>query len=797
MAAMPPAIGHDAPRAYLRIPVAALPLCVPVLLMLVWHLQDHRWPNDDAANFATTAVQIADRFHTGGLLPGLQALIDVRGWRPIVFPTLLVPYLLAFHGNVPLAVGGLLWTLYAVLTVYAYRLSRLFLPPVRAAIAAWVVSTSPIIAQFTTIFFSELSWVCFALAWAYHLLASRDFRRAGHSALAGVFLGLMVATRPAESVAMAGIPIAYFLIRALRRRTIGWTDVLLASALAVVSGGLLVASLYGARVSRAGIWLASGLAAAGCLIVVLRRRPALSVAHVSFWTYFWIVSVVWWAGFVSQLYDWAYATSFGHMAKVTAPPRHAHVLTALAELIDDYGTLQFWGLIGLASAALLMSAGFWRAAAAAPASMGERDGEWPSTPLVIVALGSLLPILLLYWLSSTGDPRRAMVGMTLLVLMLSIVAMRSVGPLAKYVVGLVCVVPLLQTWQLLPACLDLPLSQRTLHACCGQGPGLPLRSQDGNEVMADALTHAVPKGSRVAVYTLALFSTSDRIYEPAGLALCLAARHAAVTVGYSWDEGAYAAVVERLGKDGYEFVLLDTWDSLDVRQSHMPYVHFASALLDSLPRGDEARPGLVRLESFTVLGRTQVLFGITVGAAAQAATPEAMWAGENIAAAWRGARAVTTSDQSAFDAASLNDDSPAAWGSAEGLDDTYAGVLLPEPQAVHFMRLVLFATSGGLHLRDVSVAVSDVEAPAGPQWRLVRARIQEQKAFAEKFTVPPLSDGVAIVIEIDPRDPNAGPHRLWGIACLSGSRGYTRNYLKAGTGVYLRELQLRVGAVRK
>ena len=57
--------------------------------------------------------------------------------------------------------------------------------------------------------------------------------------------------------------------------------------------------------------------------------------------------------------------------------------------------------------------------------------------------------------------------------------------------------------------------------------------------------------------------------------------------------------------------------------------------------------------------------------------------------------------------------------------------------------------------------------------------------------MPPQPDNSAVDVEIDPHDRNAGPHRIWGIACFSSSRGYRRNYLPVSSGVYVRELQMR------
>jgi hypothetical protein len=791
------------------IAAVVLPLFLPIILLLIWHLQNHRWPNDDAANYVTTAYHIFERFQNQGVYQGLLALHDVRGWRPTALPTLLVPYLLIFRGNIPLAVGGALWTLYCLMTLYAYKLCRLFLLPGRAVISAAVVATSPVLMLFATVFFAELAWVCFAIAWTYHLLCSKEFRSIFHSSLAGTFWGLMVLTRPAESIAIAAIPVSYFLIQAVRHRAIRWSDLVLASSVVTVSGGLLGASLYFAPITTLQIWLATGVTVTLCLMIAFRRRNLFSLAHLLFWTCFCSVIAFWWAGFVRQLYEWAYATSFGQAAKLLTPERYTHFLTALVELVGFYGAVQIWWLIGVALVALGIPIVFReRTSITSPRTddsmtstrmnsnlTSGRDNEnaYPIKHLALMAVGTLLPILGLYWLSSTGEPRRAMVGMTLVLLALSIAALSPAGPVTKLRVVFVSMVPLLQIWHVLPAFVDLPTSGRASAICCGPSLPAPFSGQDGNVLMADMLARKLPKNSLVAVYTLALSSPPNRVYEPAALQLALATRKTPLAVGYVWDEGSYDVVIGRLAQLGHRYLLVDSWDDQTVRQSNEPHVLFTARLLDAFRHNGNNPPGLRLVDSFTVSGRRQLLFEITVTGLVPNDTAEnaLSWLEENIASARHGARAVTTNHQNAFDDYFLNDDSPQAWGSAEGQDDVFAGIVLSKPQMVRTVRIVVFSPGGRAHLRDLSIVATDAENFQAANWRVVRSRIQGQRFFSEKITVPALPDNTAITVEVDSSDPNAGRHRLWGVACLSSSRGYARNYVPVGAGVYIRELQMK------
>src|ERR1035441_9659515 len=149
-----------------------------------------------------------------------------------------------------------------------------------------------------------------------------------------------------------------------------------------------------------------------------------------------------------------------------------------------------------------------------------------------------------------------------------------------------------------------------------------------------------------------------------------------------------------------------------------------------------------------------------------------------------------SSVQSGFKIADLTDGTPAPWGSTESPEDTYAGLEFPDARAVRVVRITAFSPGDRPHLRDISVVTADAVS-SKTAWRGVRSRIQGRPTFSTKVTVPPVADQAVVVLEVAPADPGAGPHKVWGIACFSLSLGYIRNYLPAGNGIYLRELQMQ------
>ena len=169
---------------------------------------------------------------------------------------------------------------------------------------------------------------------------------------------------------------------------------------------------------------------------------------------------------------------------------------------------------------------------------------------------------------------------------------------------------------------------------------------------------------------------------------------------------------------------------------------------------------------------------------------------ENLAAATHGSVAIASSSAGgSFEPKNLNDGTAEAWGSAEVNADTWAAIVLPAPQAIHEYRIKLFSPNQPprAHLRDIRVVVADSPQSEGPSWRVVRSRLPGSRTFSEKITIPPGAEGETIRIEVDTSDSNYGPHKIWGIACFSATRGDVRNYLTpgAGFGIYVRELQMK------
>jgi hypothetical protein len=307
---------------------------------------------------------------------------------------------------------------------------------------------------------------------------------------------------------------------------------------------------------------------------------------------------------------------------------------------------------------------------------------------------------------------------------------------------------------------------------------VPRHAPDENVEAARILAGYVPQGNTVAVYTLALFSPQDRVYEPNALRVALLQGEYGVSAGYFWDMELYDKTIARMEQDGIKYLLLDSFSTVNSSGEREPYAHFITDLFHRLQNQRDSS----RLRVITRLqlgGREHTLFRIV---------PE-IAASDNPAADWNGSRGVATEQQKGFPISNINDGTDSAWGSLEGNSNVYAGVVLPSPLAIRALKLRLMTLDGRAHLRNIRVVVADGEDPGGPRWQFVRSRLTGTKDFAPVLTIPALPDNSVVVVEIDQKDPHWRSHLIWGIACLR-SEGDIPNYVSNGSGVYLRELEL-------
>ena len=553
----------------------------------------------------STAYQQYLEFSQGGIRRGLRGLYLIRGWRPVLLPTLAVPFLGLFRGHVVAAAAVPLLAAYLGWTWYVYAIARRYLMPFQAVSATLATVTFPAFVQYALVFNTEIFWLFTSFASLYHVFMADRFRRRMHACLAGVFLGLSVMIRPAETTIIMALPFGYLLADAWRIGAVDRKEFALGLTVLGTIGAMLVASTFVTELSRIVLLGGGGIVLAVWLVVRRGRLHGVSL----FCGTLSALSLGWWAGFMPALYSWVYTTSFGEMAQKTNDHRMEGVAETLWRAFQIYLGEQFGIFVCVAVIGLAATA-FERRSRTMDLWKTDEAVRYPPSELGLLAMAMVMPIATLYALSGTSDPRRPIVGMAVTMLCVAILSVRghSYSRIRTFVV--LCVVAVNAFGLLNAAQIGITLPARMVSDFRLYLPPARLKA-DENPYLIDALTNlGVTRNDGVAVYTLALFQSSARIYEPAALELAALIKGQPARIVYLWDDGDYTRVLAVLYRQDNHYLLLDLYDGPGARDTHYPYVEFTTALLDRLAGGADPPPGLERVGTIHLGGRDHVLFRI-------------------------------------------------------------------------------------------------------------------------------------------------------------------------------------------
>jgi len=574
-------------------------------IMLPWHLANHRMPIWDEASYVGTVQQIMERFDSGWRR-GLHALYLVRNWRPIVFPAFAVPFFFVAQGNVLLGVALTQICALALITAYTFLILAESLSSIRASVGTVIVLTSPWLVNFSYMFFSEPLWMAATVGWVFHLLAGMARRPRVHLAAAGLWLGAMGATRPAETVLIALLPVLALLMRELVQRRIPWRDLALFAVQTLLLGAVVAARVQAAN-SGPLVW---GLLAAWVIVTAVcigrytRQVPVLGLVVLAE-----SVFMAWHFPALRNLYLWAYETSFGPMANLSVWARFADRSpgTVYRWFVDSFHptSLACLGLIG--ALALCLSGRF------------DRLREIAAGPLKVVALSllMLLPVLATLLISGTNDSRRVMPEILVLYIGVAGLASTSAAGLPRVRLGLTAALAALQTAMVLANGMNLK-SPELVRIQSWLGPLRPaFVGVDDNVAVMDEINKLGISSGRISAYTLCYRDPTSGCtrrgipwFEVEALTMVASQRHLPIYVNMARDLNfsQMDTLAFQLKKRNYNMVLIDTFAQPDQVIEGDPLFEHTFRLISMMDR--PLPPGFKKIATLGFGGRPMVLLSI-------------------------------------------------------------------------------------------------------------------------------------------------------------------------------------------
>lgn len=811
-----PSVGRG--RAFAKLLVYASILLIPTMLALLYLTHSNHLPSDDGSGYLIDGHRIYQHFRNGGFWDGLRALYLVRGFRPILFDLFLTPFLFLSGGALYPAYAGVILFVIGYTTLYSFLLLKERLSPLSASIGAALPASLPVFLFLSVNFYPEIALPGLLVGTVYHLLKSNDFSRLKHVAFSGLLAGLALCIRVDQPLMMLLPVLAIAAGRLWRMKLVRAKDILpccfvvllaaaiyLANVLCEAGGGLSFptsgtsgAAFFLQIVYRFLIIVTTTLALCIPVVFAIARKTASAAFSLLFFTLLiCVIPLIWFFPFALNLFEWMYQATFGDVAQNSARTTEPFWTNAWA-LLDASGSFLLVATCGLAVFAVVIRVAQRKGVFAGNC---ERD----SVGYLVLSASFPFAISLI---STSLSPNFGAAGQGW---------RRLVGPFCFYLLAFAILGLQKGKHLAVRQCVALCLLLTQAAAITGKSVGIEIgitRARAFGGVL-EKPNFLLPEPNQEVISTLDRLAKTEPVkvvgiegytdVSVGGVCLLAAIRSTPYQVGNNYIP-TYAGPNEILEearrwshlvvsitpptngtKEGFERAVEDNRRHPDANS------HRLADILGLLQSGELPKYGLQLIRTM-VLGHSEVFFfrslaykgeGIPMIATPVGADPN------NLAAARNGARAIATSNQTGFPVANLNDDTPAPWGSAEGQSDIYAGVVLPAAHIVREFQISVFSPSYQQHMRDISIVAADSEGAKGPVWQILRARIVGDSGFSKKITVPVMADGTVVNIEIDRADAAWKPHKIWGIVCYSASSGHIRNYLKGGTGIYIRELSMK------
>jgi len=176
-----------------------LVVLAPVVFTFLWMITNTQLPASDATDYLLTANRMYLHFINDGFWNGMFHLGTEKGWRPIFFPVLSVPFLLISRGSMIFAYNAVSVSIILATSIYVYLLLRLQLDRLSAVIAANLVSFLPFIYFPLFPFIGEAALFPAIIGTIYHLIASDYFRNKLHACGFIICFSLALMIRPVEA----------------------------------------------------------------------------------------------------------------------------------------------------------------------------------------------------------------------------------------------------------------------------------------------------------------------------------------------------------------------------------------------------------------------------------------------------------------------------------------------------------------------------------------------------------------------------------------------------------------------
>lgn len=614
-------------KSFAEIFAVVASLSLPFILHLIWQFKNQLPPISDWADHSRVAYYIYLSFQQS-LQKGWESVLYSTG-KPILFSAWAAPFFSLAKTDVLLPQRIFLPLLVGLITLAYYWLFRIRLRRPMAALAACLIMTLPYVTWLSTMFMPENIWHLWFI-----LFLSTTARAIGKPDgkfktvwlfFSGLLLALTILARPVESLFIIGLPCIVLLFFFGKKFGISiGRDIAFPGALTI---GCVAFSAFLNYRERTRLGLMVELLVCGILALpyVFWRSPVrnrylrlfTAARFNSFYFPLVLLCGTWLLLHGKNIISWSVECAVGNMAKL-ADNENANksFFQLLWWVLYNYGGVTFVGLFCLTILSFVR--------------MRRKLQDHEAYLLKVVAVGvsaAFLPMVAVYTITGTGDPRRILLGsMSLLVgLLFTLFPMQ---PLPRRLrvglcIGLVALIgnqilPLLSFFTNEPVLVKIAeiSSDRLQKSQDYYTPrlGAP-SSQEGHDtaVIREVQSLGI-NNAQIAVYSLGMFTKLWRFSVETMRFVTLGidpSLNFGTLMGYAAYE-PYSAVLERLKNNAYRYLILEDVDESKLTPATVKqfrsHTFFANEALAMAKADGGNLPGLKLLKKIHVVDRDVFIY---------------------------------------------------------------------------------------------------------------------------------------------------------------------------------------------
>lgn len=314
----------------------------PLLYTLIWLYTNHQLPVSDATDYLGAGFASYRHLTDHGLWHGLTHFQLIRGWRPIFFSVISVPFFWLSHGDAFIAYEAVALLAMAASVVYLYLLFRLRLSQWSAIAATNLIMLLPFVQMPILSLFAESILFPCVFGSLYHLIQSSYLRNKSHTVGFILCFSLALLVRPVDALMLLCLPLIVFLATGWRQRLFTLPQLTGVLIVALLSVFLFLSFAVAHFVDHAPFHPIDGgtydlafsktlyhlfIAAIGCVmlsIVLIIRLKQTSLATIARAPVVWVfalsavITLIWYLPYAFATLLWVYRTSLGDLAAVYA-----------------------------------------------------------------------------------------------------------------------------------------------------------------------------------------------------------------------------------------------------------------------------------------------------------------------------------------------------------------------------------------------------------------------------------------------------------------------------------------------